>query len=558
MEKPLFSLSDIPEDWEIRLDDSFVLMLDKLNRPWAFDGSGKRRGDAVYWYRSTIRNATRKKMTEKELEYYYASYRFSERLWGWKRRPRDKGGVKNGLFIKKEMIAVLREGIDISDSELEKAITGIKVSSSSERILGFPRLPIEANRYWAWIMGLFYSSGSGRFRKPSRRMKREGLELAMKVHNPVIEYAEEIGEQIGITFKLYDREADKMPSSGKSKGLRTGRLRHVGLGWPEYVVLEKFGLSIERDNPGLTIRYWKPKIPEWVKQDDECMLMFIEGMLNGGYGVSALLFAGTAKRNLAVSLMLRIAGHPKEYIKNFATAIQEWFISQELHAGLREFREGYVFLRGKACYEVSLTSWDALYYILGNMNIVRPDLRARLLLRVKASEDPVFNEAILQLRSPHNLILGMISEKPRTLNEIDWSLQIKREGVIDSLRGLQMRGMIKKVRKTYHLDLSVFLEREIRRKEDFMETISNRVLRYSSRLLYRCIECGRVYMNERDVCGRCGSSVQPVARKQILQSLHQRRTRTHRRLRKLRGEKNGKEKETNRKNTIVKPQDSKS
>lgn len=539
--KPTFGLRDIPDDWEIRLHESFVDSLDKLNRPWAHDGSGKKRGDAVYWYLSTLRRTTKVKMTPEELEYYYASYRFSERLWGWKRRPRDKGGLKFGIFIKKDMIPILREGIDITDSEVEKVITGMKISSGSDRVLSFPRLPITANKYWAWIMGLFYASGSGRFRDPatSKRMKRVGLELAMKVHNPVIEYAKDIGEEVGVKFKLYERKSDLLVKPGKTKGMRTGRLRRIGLGWPEYLVLKKFGMSYYMDNPGLTARYWKPVIPDWVKEDDDCMLMFIEGLLNGGYGVSSISLVGSKKRNLALAIYMRISGLPEEYVKEFATTLHEWLVAQGTGAKIRKFKGGYAALRGKAVYEVGMMRWDALWFIVGNMNIIRPDLRSRLLARIRASEDPVFNEAMLHLRSPHNVILGMILEEPRTTDDVDWALQVKREGVVDALRSLQMRGMIVRVGNVYHLDLSEFEEREIRRREGMIETLSKRAYRYSNRLLYRCTHCQRVYVKERTVCGKCDQEVQPVERQRILQSLHARRTHTLRRLRKLRGKNNG-------------------
>ena len=543
MEKPSFGLADIPEQWEIRLHDRLIEQLDRLNRPWAHDGSGRRHGDTVYWYRSTLRKRTLDRMTKEQKEYFYASYRLSERLWG---TPKRKGKTF-GPFIRKNMIPIIRKGVDISDPELERAVTGIKVSPSSDRILNCERLPIVANKYWAWFMGLYYSSGSIRFRDPatSTRATSESIEMPFKLHNPVLELGQEYAEEIGIYFRYFDRVQDRVIKPGKTKGMRTGRLSRAGLGWPEYRILEKFGMSnyYKVDQPKVTARYWKQVIPEWIKQDDECMTMFVAGLLNGSYGVSSISRAGARKKNLALSVCLRITGLPEEYIKKFAEDLRDWFITQELRPSFRQMHSGYASkLRGKYIYEVSLNNWDSVWFLLTEMTIVRPDLRARLMAKVQASQDPFFNEAMIQLRSPHNVVLSMLTEGPMTANELDWSLQVKREGIIDVLRSLQMRGLIVKRKDAYHYDSSKFQELELRRKEGYIETLSKRALRYSTRLLYKCAECGKVYVTDREACGMCGGILEPTPRITVLQSIHQQRSHALLRYRKLVKE-NGKCKE---------------
>jgi hypothetical protein len=37
---PTFGLKDIPNDWEIELEDEFVKFLDVLNRPWRYNPDG--------------------------------------------------------------------------------------------------------------------------------------------------------------------------------------------------------------------------------------------------------------------------------------------------------------------------------------------------------------------------------------------------------------------------------------------------------------------------------------------------------------------------------------
>ena len=554
MDKPTFGLADLPKDWEIQLSDELVEQLDKLNRPWAHDGSGRTRGDTVFWYRSTLRPRTKNRMTPEELDNYYACYRFSERLWGWQRRPKYHGtGPVHGCFIQLDQIPILRQGVDISDSEIERAIRAVKVSPSSDRILK-TTLPITADKYWAWFIGFYYSSAAIRFRDPrtSQRAKTESIEMSFRALNPVLELAQEYAEKIGVTFRIFNRVGDHIVKQGTTKGIGTGRRIRAGFGWVEYKILEKFGMSthFKEDKPEMNgkkmvSRFWKPEIPEWILEDEDCMTMFIEGLVNGRYGVSALSKPGGT--NLMVSVMFRITGMPPEYPKKFAESIRDWFHGQGLTTSFRLFKSGYAAQRGKTVYEVQLNTWDSLWWLMDNVTIAKTDLRARLLARIKAAEDPVFNEAMIQLQSPHNVILSLLAETPMTADEIDWSLQIKREGIIDVLRSLQMKGLITKRKDVYSYNPKKFEKIDMKRKENTVETLANRANRYATRLLHRCTNCKKVYLREREICGRCGDRVESAERKHIMQSVHSQRSHTLRRLKKLKESEN--ETSANRKNT---------
>jgi len=42
-------LNDIPDSYDLRLSDEFVNALDRINRPWLYDGKGKRGRYTKIW-----------------------------------------------------------------------------------------------------------------------------------------------------------------------------------------------------------------------------------------------------------------------------------------------------------------------------------------------------------------------------------------------------------------------------------------------------------------------------------------------------------------------------
>lgn len=535
--KPIFGLADIPDDWEIRFDDDFVEELDKLNRPWRYD-SNMKQGVTRYWYVGSLRKRTLDKMSAEEKKQHKRELRFYERMWGWKTTPKYKGRDKRGIWIVKDTLDILRQGIDIEDSELEKVIMGFRFGMATRLRAIQIGLPIVADKWWAWVLGFYYATASMNFRSAEshKRARREQMYMHFRAHNPVCELAQEIGRKIGLDFYNVDRIIDRREQKRKTKGLRTRPKPRIGLGWPGYLVLKKFGLStfFREDHPKVTSRYWKPVIPDWVLGDDECMLKFIEGSVNGIYGMSAISRSGKYKQNVSLAIYIRITGTPEEYIKKFTVAIRDWLAEQGLVTSFRKFTAGYAVSRGKFTYEITLSNMKAIYWFLDNLEIVRPDLRARLFARIEARDDAVFHEALKQIRSPYNVILGMLLESPRTMEDVYWSLQMRRGAVTDALVVLQKKGLVERRGNNYYYAPEEFIERTIKQKGEFVEILSKRVYRYSTRLLYRCTECFRVYVRQRKVCGRCAGPVDPIERSRILQSLHSRRAHAKRKIQQIR------------------------
>ena len=157
MTVPTFGLADIPEDWEIELHEDLVTQLDKYNRPWLYDGSGKKWGRTVYY---PANSSAGKKIDPDRVN---DPYKFYRRLWGY---HRYKKGYDNGAWIRKYQLHHITDHFNISNEELEKNIIGLRRGQKGKDVnsLKFPRLPITVDANWAKMFGLYYGAGSVRKR----------------------------------------------------------------------------------------------------------------------------------------------------------------------------------------------------------------------------------------------------------------------------------------------------------------------------------------------------------------------------------------------------------
>lgn len=541
---PVFRLADIPEDWEIRLRDDFIERLDKLNRPWRYT-PGMKRGAALYWRISTIRGSTKDKMSPEEIQHYHAQVAFSERMWTFRRKPRYKGGKKLGIYILKSQIKILREGIDIVDSELEKTIIAFRPGiANTDKSINIPRMPITANRWWAWLLGYYFSTGAIRFRKATKRkrMKRDGCVVRLKAFEPVIPMVERALLEVGIQPIISDLATQKISTAKNPRALRTKRLRNFRLGWSFFLVMKKFGLPTEfvalkpselpEGRKRIISRTWKPKIPDWIKDNDDFMQAFFEGYINGGNSGAVLSRMGVNRVSPALGAIfyLRPKGFYKEDILRFAEDMKSWIEKQGIYAGFREFKYGYTHGVKHTCYEISIGNQEGLLWLMNSFDIQRPDIRAKLFARLKSYDDPVVRWALVGLRSPDNAVFGMLLEEPLTTDELEGRLQMQRVGIVPCLVALQRRGLVVRRGARYFYDPEEYVKNTISKDAERMKILNAKAYKYSERLLHRCSECGRVFVNKRNTCGKCGGEVIPVDRVKVLSSIHVRRWQTRLRL----------------------------
>ena len=517
---PTFRLSDIPDDWEIELDDEFIAALDRVNRPGRYSDPPRRLPN-LYW------PANWKAKTGPRGNPAFKLYR---RIWGW---HRYKGGKDNGAWIRKHQIRDLKvEGLDFTDEDIERAVIGIRKGPHSGNSMKL-RLPLKPNRWWAKMFGYYYSSG--RIKPRIRHGRYSEVVFKLRGHEDVIPLMLETLYKIGTTpaISLYDSDKYAEKTKGrfdgvrKSKLLGTTSLRTINVNRPVYLVMVKFGLPTDfiddHTRKGRTSSAnINPRIPDWVSENEEYMHDFFEGYINGAKGQSLLGPTAGKAPWLALKVIIKVVGRPKESIEKFIATLIDWMGSNGLTWHTREEWPGK---RASFIYTIGLSSRESHDWLLDNFEIRRPDLRARLLLRRDAWEDPVLYQALLALRTPDNVVLGVIWEQPRTKEEIKATLQLKEDRIAAVLIGLQRRGLIERRGAHYHYEPTAFVERFIQERKEQAETLANRMHRYATRLLNQCQQCNRTYVNPREECGLCGGEIMPVPRREVMMGLNKERLR---------------------------------
>jgi hypothetical protein len=401
----------------------------------------------------------------------------------------------------------LREGIQIEDSELEKLVVGFRKgigSNLTRREFKVERLPLKADKWWAWLFGYYFGCATVYLRTGY------SVAIRLRAHEPVVPLVVEIVRKVG-GHPVVRRLKTPKPLV-KDKGLGTTHRREIVLGSPEYLVLQKFGLptefeDVERDHSGS--RAYMPRIPVWIKINNEFMRSFIEGFINGS-GCNTVLHPQKGSRTKEIPILfiyLRMIGQPEEYVKQFLLDIKKYFDKYRIRG---YFRKCDIYnVENRVQYELCYNSKEAYRFFLSHFNIVRPDIRARLTVKIHSDKDPVLYEILRELKTPANVVLGMIVERPRTKEEVELALQMRKEGVAESLRTLQVKGITQKGER-YYYHPQKFKANVVRKIKRTHSLLTEHIKEYSSELLYQCRGCQKVYSSPQK-CS-CGKSLQPVDR----------------------------------------------
>jgi len=523
---PSFGLGDIPDDWEIELSQQFVDELDRMNRPWKWKNGkydpAKRPGHKCVIWPAGEWSRKRDPDYNKRTPAFLRKHAFYARLWGYHRwhdphvsrygynKPCDTGN-----WIRKSQIPVLREGVNISDIALEKVITGFRkgIFSNNVRVMK-GRLPIRGSKWWAWLLGFYFRVGTVYHRE--RYYSTKGVNIKLRVHEDVVPLLREVITNVGGKFVLANAQKThtKLP---KDLGLGTTARRTVNLGWPEYIVLVKMGLPTDythEETRKSGSRAVKPKIPEWVKNNDEFMRSFVEGYVNGGVQ-STIAHDGKGRPVPHLFIFIRNNGRSEQYVARFVSDIKDWFDRKGVTSYCRKV-ETYK-IEGRVMYEVSFQSLKSHRFFLENFEIRLTSLRARLLICEEAERNQLVYEILRELNAPDDVILGMLFEKPQSQSDLEARLQMRKQGITRSLETLQGKGIIVKSGNTFFYAPAIFKERWLKREERVGAALVKQAGRVSASLLFQCEKCGSV--DTRQTCF-CGGSMKPISRASVLRTLN--------------------------------------
>lgn len=530
---PEFTLADIPDGWWIKLNDAFVNELDQLNRPYKYDLSRKR--IARHWEAGELHKRTLDKMTEEEVDGYKRRHSLFEKLWGrhrWKdyhyAKDDPRRYVDTGSWIEKSDISVLREGIEIDDANLNKAITGFRVGKFSDNVreVKVKQLPIIANKEWAWLFGFYFGAGNMFYMEREGPHSKKGgynsIYIRIRVQDPLIPRFLSNSNSIGLHAVNY-QVTEKFRGSGKGN-IGVGIRDQIVFGWPEYVILKKFGLPDDvfevddRKELLLAASGYKPVIPSWILNNDNYMQQFIDGYMSTGKCQTSLQVASQITKRSIPVLEVRILGigYTEKHIKTFMQQMHLWFTRQGVIPGLNKAESTG---KNRFNYNLIITKLDDIKFIKENFNL-QPQHKARIYVRLEADEDPVIYEAIRSYGNPENIILGSILEQPMTVEDITYDLRMYKNKAEDSLNNLVEYGLAKKEGEVYRYDPAEFAARTIQKYKHLSEEKRQRMAEYSDQLLYQCGSCREVYIKPTESCELCYDEVHPVFRKNVLRRLN--------------------------------------
>lgn len=541
---PTFDLADIPKDWDIELDVDFVRWLDTLNRPWHYAGDGKYipgrvhngRVDSAPFWEAGWYSAKRARYRKLRTKGYFKRQELFSKLWGYHRfhdaHTTRFGHIKEcdrGNWIKKTDIPILRKpfGDTLTDSDIEELVTGVRRAGFCPHpsIVRFKRLPIAADKWWAWLLGFYFSSGCiFERRRYYKNVTWDEITMVFAAHEDVIPLVASVSHNIGnerfFIHKKYCRDRIEV----KDKGLGTTVRARIHMGSAVYLVLKKFGLPTEFKHHKLIgggSRVFNPRIPEWVKENDEFMLAFLEGYINGAHSCSHLTpIQGMHDSHFCVPniiIYINCNGRPENYIKNFLLDIRKWLGKQGVKTEVHK-DTGHK-TKGNVRYILSIGDKNGRKWLLDNLDIEKPELRARLFVREEADKDPVLYEVLREIRTPDNVILGLILEQPRTEEQLRNSLQMRSEGISESLQRLKKAGIITTKEEYYCYEPDKFVQRKIAEMSELQAYLKSQIWKYSDSLLYQCQSCQKVYIRRHEKCRICRGPVQPTSRTKVLRHL---------------------------------------
>lgn len=497
-----FGLADVPCGYEMRLSDEFVNAMDMINRPWKYDKSLKR-----------------------DTRLFRAAEEIYSRLWGWGRYGRKLKGKlhDNGAFVGVRDVQLILDRLDIPYWLLEENVIGFKKGTCGRELKS--RLPIKPNKFWARLLGLYWSSGSFYVRHRDGNTEEN---IHFSIDEEVIPMLQEITENIGdtayeTTYVPIYTGSDK----AKAKLLRCRVRPRIKFSGACAFVLQKFGNIAEATEENITknsgrhlaSRDFNLNVPEWVREDGDYMQAFIEGYLNGQKGHSILHVLSNGK-GMSAQVLIRFRGQIDVEVKQFWETFVRWFKKKGLTIYYRKMPR-----RGNS-YEILIHNRKDLRYVQENFRILRTDMRARLLLTMKMSTNYTLYHALKNATSQEIVLLGLLVEKPRVKEELDSILRLKPEHVQLILSNLQANGLAIEKDGKYFADLTAYTKKTLLAYKDKMGKVEEIIKTKNQMFPYQCEDCGTVFDEKVRMCENCGSkSIEPVERRKILRPLVNRRSR---------------------------------
>lgn len=496
-----FRLSDVPRDFEIRLSDELVLALDKANRPFKYKAG---------WGKTNRIWAAKENLTK--------------RLWDEYSRFRRRGKIYDrGAFITMDQADEIVAKTTLTWEQLEQHVTGIRMGTSSAGNQITVSFPLRPDKWWAKIIGFWFSSGGYNFRERERDgMKHTEAVLRFSFDSTVVPLFMEAMKEIGsIPYRRFDKSSQAI----KAMDMRARPKSTMIVNRTVIPILEKFGMHLptREQRPKATqgggrkkaAKLYNVHLPPWILENDEYMHSFVEGYINGQGCASMMNSNGPA---ISTQVYILFSSIVPEEGKIMGEQVQEYLArAHDLHIKGDQMQRKSP---RSQTWRLSVRHREDLSKLLDGFEIARVGARARLLLTEAIQQYRLLWEVVKQLNAQQIVLLGMLYEAPRGYQEIKEAVPLRPEVLDDSLKAMKELNVIKEENGVWAIDYTSMKMSIMAEKAKTVEVLQQTAAAYAERLLFQCTNCSQVYIKHREICGICEEAVEPIERRHVLRPIN--------------------------------------
>jgi len=446
----------------------------------------------------------------------------------------DRPVVKHRPFITIKEFQKLHEVTGLPLEEMEANVIEVRNWWAGHREIPM-KFPVKANTDWAWLFGLWFSSGGLITRnRVGSSPRHEGFrieERTVRIRVDVRVFEEKVQPLLSriayvpeLGYPWYMKYGGHKIDTNTRKGVGNLPRKVFYLVRPIREIMEKFGLPTEERNQhdriGCRIpsRRFKLIIPEWVLKSKENLHSFIEGYINGSQ-IGSWFHRAYGEKHLSMGVEARISGEDEQEALDFLGIFEEYLTSLGI-TGTFHCMPKYTspfFWFGYHIFKHS-----ALAKLYEMFDIRKPDLRARLILGYFMNA--LLYEACKELTSAEALVLGALLEKPMTSEEIINAFRFRAETVASAIRKMQKLCLVAQCGDRLHPQRLCWIVRPTGYRDYLVkrlwaeERLRRRRLMVSGHKFYsKCDRCGNVVDSHiyRGKCG-CGGRYKPVPRHEVL------------------------------------------
>jgi hypothetical protein len=457
-----------------------------------------------------------------------------------KRLFSDKDFHRNGIrehhpFVNIKHLKEISRKTGITLEELEKSVTHIRTSFGTKVRLKM-RFPIESDVDWAFLFGLWFSSGGYITRNRNRASQEYMVRYAVdhrvfrELVKPILlnKFGYEDFELSTIWYTNSEKGSHKLDQHLYTDFGAEPR-PFFALHRPIREIMEKFGLppykeALQRRNEvqgKASARQFNRTIPNWIMTDEKNMHSFVEGILNGQSAASqfhASYNKKTQATNITRFVEPRFHGKDYDIVEKYFDQISSFLETEYIHG-----YKHYLPLKHKNEDHPSLEIGymifgGSLHQLFTKYRLMRSDMRARLILNEVILENPALFQICKELTAWESLVLGAIIEAPQADEDLTRDLRCEPSATKQAIEKLQSLKLIKKTKGAWIMQKYAYKKSVIEALTQKEELRRQKLQENGDKFFSICNDCATIvdYPTE-EACTTpgCKGTFGPIARHRV-------------------------------------------